>query len=119
MAVLTSSSERRKRALHTFHVSASSAVLVLLSVLLSNNLFCLHFLHCHFVARLEHSPAPLSTRALFLFSLALSRRFYLCMHLSSALPIRVLAMIVVTCSRHSLLCGLAALPYDVSGANPG
>ena len=64
------------------------------------------------------SPAPLSTRALFLSftRLCLSDSMYAFI---LALPVKVLSIIGLIRSRHSLLCGLIALPCHASAGQPG
>ena len=65
------------------------------------------------------SPAPRSTRALFL---SLTRAVSAILSLYAFIlvfPVEVLSMIVPILSRHSLLCGFLAFPYDASAAHPG
>ena len=64
-------------------------------------------------------PAPLSSRALFLhFTRAVSATLSLRAFIL-ALPVKVLSIISLIRSRHSLLCGFVALPCDASAAQPG
>ena len=65
------------------------------------------------------SPAPRSTRALFLlFTRCVSAILSLYASIL-AFPVKVLSMIVLSRSRHSSSCGFVALPCDASAAQPG
>ena len=64
-------------------------------------------------------PAPLSTRASFLsFTLCVSATLTLYAFIL-AVPVKVLSIIALIRSRHSLLCVVVALPCDASAAQPG
>ena len=67
----------------------------------------------------RHSPAPRSTRALFL-SLTCSVSAILSLYaFILAFHVKVLSMIVLILSLHSSLCGFVAFPCDASAAHPG
>ena len=56
---------------------------------------------------------------LFLFpSLALSQRLSLSVCIDSRLPVKVLSIIALILTRHSVLCGFVALPCNASAAHP-
>ena len=64
------------------------------------------------------SPAPLSTRGMFLsYARSVSATLSLCALILS-FPVKVLSIIVLIRSRHWLLCGFVALPCDASAAQP-
>ena len=65
------------------------------------------------------SPAPRSTRALFV---SLTRPVSAILSLYAPIltfPVKVLSMIVLILSRNSSLCGFVAFPCDASAAHPG
>ena len=72
-----------------------------------------------FPGSIDTSPAPRSTRALFLsFTRSVSSILSLYAFIL-AFPVKVLSMIVLIRSQHSSFCGFVPLPCDASAAEPG
>ena len=68
-----------------------------------------------FPGSMDTPPAPRSTRALFLsFTRCVSATVFVCIH--PGFSRQSSSLVVLIRSRHSLLCGLSALPCDTSAA---